>query len=498
MDERLANADARVTRAGSAALAAQPRVEPEKRKRVPRIEEEDGEGTSEEEGESEDDPNAMKAGDANLLPESDDDSWAPPQPGAGQLSDEEEDELEEERDSSQGSGRETTTRQRDEGNIPFHENSRDRHVTRGNHGPKTLRLDPQPGVACEKKSSQRILLKTQKRREQGDHTDGAALLAQLIDSFMERPNSNQGASTRHGSVSTRQESPQRRRQQIQNQEPARVAQPPPRQTEVSAQAPTRRTHGLIQDNLTKASYEQPEGVEDHLPKRPRAQRSQSPKDQTSKSKSARVDQTEAERAKTMLMSRKGRMVLSNGDVIENGRLIVLDDSTQMEKSLPELSPVLTVYMQTFKAYIPLSVFERNFLREDAKGWSTKKAPTATKILEGNGTRVYGGDPPMDELTMQYEQWLDAITLFIRYVKQAEWQTQAERFEGHKLIVMDLRENVGWMVALRYCQRVRQGLMRATVDRKIYNITKVQNESEHSDQTPMHQEAPGKAGTRRPA
>lgn len=190
----------------------------------------------------------------------------------------------------------------------------------------------------------------------------------------------------------------------------------------------------------------------------------------------RVTPTESEEelAKAMLESGKGRMVLANGDVIENGRLILMDESVQMEKGLTQLSPTLQVYLRTFKAYIPLSVFEKIFLIQDHQAWSTKKGLSEAKILEGGaGVKVYSGEPPIDELTMQYEQWLDAISLFIKYVRQEGWHTQAKRFEKHRQLVIGLREDIGWMVALRYCRRVRQGVMRSTIDKKICNISKLQ-------------------------
>jgi hypothetical protein len=186
-------------------------------------------------------------------------------------------------------------------------------------------------------------------------------------------------------------------------------------------------------------------------------------------------QSEAERAKAMTESGKGRMTLANGDVIENGRLILLDDSQEMDKSLPPLSPVMTVWMKTFKAYIPLTAFNKLFLVYDQQAWGTKDPQTEAKVLKGGpGIRVFSGESPPDKLLMQFEQWLDCMKLFIRYVKDAGWWTMSERFKAHMEVVMVLRDEIGRMVALRYCRRVRQGLMRQTVDNKICNISKVQS------------------------
>lgn len=187
-----------------------------------------------------------------------------------------------------------------------------------------------------------------------------------------------------------------------------------------------------------------------------------------------VAKSEEELAKAMLDSGKGRMVLSNGDVIENGRRILNNKSEQMEKVLTPLSQVLQVWMRTFKAYIPLTVFNKKWLRDDQKEWEVKEPQTEAKILKGgSNVKAYGGKPPPDELLMQFEEWLDSMKLFLRYVEEAGWITQAARFRSHMNIVMDLRDNIGWMVALRYCIRIRQGVMRVTMDQKICNISTVQ-------------------------
>ncbi|EGG11444.1 uncharacterized protein MELLADRAFT_90967 [Melampsora larici-populina 98AG31] len=183
---------------------------------------------------------------------------------------------------------------------------------------------------------------------------------------------------------------------------------------------------------------------------------------------------EAVRAKAMLESGRGRMVLANGDVIENGRLMLKDKTKQLEKSLPSLSPVLAHYLRTFKAYIPLPVFDKLWLIRDQQAREGTEPPSESKLNKGGSNlRMYGGDPPMDELTMQYEQWLDCFTLFSRYIHDAGWITLAENLKVHKEIVVELRDTMGWMVALRYCKRVREGVMRTTVGGEIVNVSEIQ-------------------------
>ncbi|EGF97844.1 uncharacterized protein MELLADRAFT_84192 [Melampsora larici-populina 98AG31] len=183
---------------------------------------------------------------------------------------------------------------------------------------------------------------------------------------------------------------------------------------------------------------------------------------------------EASRAKAMLESGKGRMILSNGDVIENGRLMLKDKTKQLEKSLPSLSPVLSHYLRTFKAYVPLPVFDKLWLIRDQQAREGTEPPSESKLNKsGLNLRMYGGDPPMEELTMQYKHWLDCFTLFSRYIQDAGWITLAENLKIHKEIVVELRETNGWMVALRYCKRVREGVMRTDVGGEIVNVSEVQ-------------------------
>lgn len=108
------------------------------------------------------------------------------------------------------------------------------------------------------------------------------------------------------------------------------------------------------------------------------------------------------------------------------------------------------------------MFNKTFLVDDQQEWSRRKAPTESKIDDGNSSvRVYGGQPPPEELLMQFKDWIDGMNLFIKYVKYVGWETMAKRFEGHQTVVMELRENYGWMIALRYCRQIRQGVMRET-------------------------------------
>ncbi|EGF97605.1 uncharacterized protein MELLADRAFT_84835 [Melampsora larici-populina 98AG31] len=155
------------------------------------------------------------------------------------------------------------------------------------------------------------------------------------------------------------------------------------------------------------------------------------------------EKSEEELAKVMLDSGKGCMVLSNGDVIENGRRILNDESEQMDKVLTPLSQVLQVWLKTFKAYIPLTVFNKRWLLDDQREWEVKDPQSEAKILKGGAAvKAYGGKPPPNKLLMQFEDWLDSMKLFVRYVEEAGWVTQAAQFKAHMDIVMELRDSIG--------------------------------------------------------
>lgn len=183
---------------------------------------------------------------------------------------------------------------------------------------------------------------------------------------------------------------------------------------------------------------------------------------------------ESEQVKALMTSGKGRLVLSNGNVVENDRMIVFDAGIEISNTLTPLSPVLAVWLKTFKAYIPLTVFNKIWLTLDQQAWGVREHPSEAKVTKGGAAlRAYGGAAPPEELELQFEDWLDCMILFRKYVKAAGWLTLELMFEGHQQVVMDLREAFGWMCALRYCCRIRQGVMRETIDNKIGNFSTLQ-------------------------
>ncbi|EGG01199.1 uncharacterized protein MELLADRAFT_92703 [Melampsora larici-populina 98AG31] len=155
-----------------------------------------------------------------------------------------------------------------------------------------------------------------------------------------------------------------------------------------------------------------------------------------------------------MSSKKGTLEMANGDVIHNGRILKGGDA-QMQESLAPLSPV----------------FNEEWLIADQKAWSARTTKSDKK--ESGEARIYGGEEPVEELTIDYEVWGDCIELFCTHLVACGWKPIADKFGGHIAVVKKLRKDFGWMVALRYCKLVRQGVMRETVDKSIGNYAELQ-------------------------
>jgi hypothetical protein len=172
-----------------------------------------------------------------------------------------------------------------------------------------------------------------------------------------------------------------------------------------------------------------------------------------------------------MSSKKGTLEMVNGDVIHNGR-ILKGGNAQMTQSLTLLSPGLTIILKNLTSYIQLTVFDEEWLVKDQKAWSSRTTKSDKK--ESGEARIYGGEAPTEELTIDYEVWGDCMELFCTHLVACGWKPIAEKFESHINVVKKLRKDFGWMVALRYCRLVRQGVMRETVDKTIGNYAEVQD------------------------
>ncbi|EGG10676.1 uncharacterized protein MELLADRAFT_93611 [Melampsora larici-populina 98AG31] len=179
---------------------------------------------------------------------------------------------------------------------------------------------------------------------------------------------------------------------------------------------------------------------------------------------------ESDKVLAIMSSKKGTLEMLNGDVIHNGR-ILKGGNAQMTESLAPLSPGLTIILKGLSSYIQLTVFDKEWLVKDQKAWSTRTTKSDKK--ESGEARIYGGEAPVEELTIDFEVWSDCMELFCSHLITCGWKPVAERFEGHIAVVKKLRKDFGWMVALRYCRLVRQGVMHETIDKSIGNYAELQ-------------------------
>ncbi|EGF98794.1 uncharacterized protein MELLADRAFT_95438 [Melampsora larici-populina 98AG31] len=179
---------------------------------------------------------------------------------------------------------------------------------------------------------------------------------------------------------------------------------------------------------------------------------------------------ESDKAYAIMTSKKGTLEMENGDIVHNGRILKGGDP-QMKESLAPLSPGLTIILKGLTSYIQLTVFDEEWLIKDQKAWSTRTTKSNKK--ESGEARIYGGEAPVEELTIDFEVWNDCMELFCGHLVACGWKPIAEKFKAHVAVVKKLRKDFGWMVALRYCQLVRQGVMRETVDKSIGNYAELQ-------------------------
>ncbi|EGF99158.1 uncharacterized protein MELLADRAFT_94877 [Melampsora larici-populina 98AG31] len=183
-----------------------------------------------------------------------------------------------------------------------------------------------------------------------------------------------------------------------------------------------------------------------------------------------LSKDESDKAHAIMASKKGTLEMKNGDIIHNGR-ILKSGNAQMKESLAPLSPGLTIILKNLSSYIQLTVFDDEWLIKDQKAWSSRTTKSDKK--ESGEARIYGGEAPVEELTIDFEAWGDCMELFCAHLVSCGWKPVADRFEGHIAVVKKLRKDFGWMVALRYCRLVRQGVMRETVDKSIGNYAELQ-------------------------
>lgn len=122
--------------------------------------------------------------------------------------------------------------------------------------------------------------------------------------------------------------------------------------------------------------------------------------------------------------------------------------------LVALSKYFTAKMTALDAYIPLSVFNTQWLRQDLLQQSLRKRSVKEKLED-----TYIGLTVPLEWKMTFGEWVVAFDLFLTYLEYYKWSELATKFRGHKENVFAVkRENSNWPVAFRYDLAVRTAVM----------------------------------------
>lgn len=122
--------------------------------------------------------------------------------------------------------------------------------------------------------------------------------------------------------------------------------------------------------------------------------------------------------------------------------------------LVALSPYFDAKMKPFEGYIPLSVFNTQWLKLALVRQSQK----VTKKKDTEDDR-YNGLPMIDEWRMSFGEWISAIDLFISYIRYYGHKDLADKFVIHRENVLAIkREQVSWIMAFRYDQAIRCSVM----------------------------------------
>lgn len=110
-------------------------------------------------------------------------------------------------------------------------------------------------------------------------------------------------------------------------------------------------------------------------------------------------------------------------------------------------------LKDFDTYIPLSVFDPTWLRQDLLEIPIKKKNQKEKLDEYVGLSV-----PY-EWGMTFGQWVVAFDLFLAYLKKYGHHDIVAPLKAHKEVVFAIkRENKNWPCAFRYDMAVRLAVM----------------------------------------
>lgn len=114
--------------------------------------------------------------------------------------------------------------------------------------------------------------------------------------------------------------------------------------------------------------------------------------------------------------------------------------------------------------VPLHCFRKHWLLLDQAKWMRPRTEAKRKKA-----KIAPNSNLPCNLMMPYVEFGDTMDLFILYVKFYGWSTHAEGFESLKKKTIEIKvETECWMLALRYCLMVLEGVMTPNSDKSVAN------------------------------
>lgn len=122
--------------------------------------------------------------------------------------------------------------------------------------------------------------------------------------------------------------------------------------------------------------------------------------------------------------------------------------------LVALSPYFEAKMKPVDGYVPLSVFNTLWLKQDLARYSLRN-----KSKKKDDEDKYSGLNIPDEWKMSFGEWVTAFDLFVAYLRHYNHNDLADKFLIHRANVLAIKaERVSWIMALRYDQAIRLTVM----------------------------------------
>ncbi|EGG03605.1 uncharacterized protein MELLADRAFT_90000 [Melampsora larici-populina 98AG31] len=141
-------------------------------------------------------------------------------------------------------------------------------------------------------------------------------------------------------------------------------------------------------------------------------------------------------------------------VAEKELKVICDEGGIDSNGLVALSPWFDTKMTALKGYLPLSIFNTQWLHQDLVTQSFRRCTTKEKLEES----YVGHDVPV-EWKMSFGEWVVAFDLYVAYLRHYTHEDTANKMAIHKQNVLDImKENVNWPMAFRYDIAIRTSVL----------------------------------------